>query len=348
MKVRSLGQLGEFGLITEIQNIAALNLEARKAGVVGIGDDCAAIPISAFVPQAPGYLIQTTDALVEGRHFRLEWGPARSLGKKLLAVSASDIAAMGGVPRWAVVVIALPGDLPSQYVLEMYEGLAVEADSLGVSILGGDTVASQEFQVSLTLTGTSPGMPLLRSGAQVDDDVWLSGSIGRGYYGRMLLEMGELAQSHSEEEHESILHYLEPSARIALGQKLREENWANSAIDVSDGLLQDAGHIAKRSDVSIELDEEAIPLAPGLQARGFSRAQALSGGDDYELLFTAPASVRGHLERLSGALRVSRIGIVRQGLLPAVTVRTQNECLLASDYCQRHGVGHVGHDHFGA
>jgi len=267
--------------------------------VLGVGDDCALLAARA------GFEIAvTTDMLVEGRHF-LPGADARALGHKALAVSLSDLAATGAVPRWATLAIALPA-ADESWLGAFAQGLFALADRHGVDLVGGDTTRGPLLVVNITAFGEVPaGTALLRSGARPGDDIWVSGELGGAALALAHPEIAEAAKR---------LH--EPEPRVALGERLRE--LAHAAIDVSDGLTGDLAHILERSRVGAVVHYEQVPRAPAFKHvmdAALEKRCVLSGGDDYELLFTAPQSRRAPIESVARQLRLalSRIGAIRSG-----------------------------------
>src|SRR2546426_7158028 len=251
-----------------------------KHAVLGVGDDCALLAARA------GFEIAvTTDMLVEGRHF-LPGADARALGHKALAVSLSDLAATGAAPRWATLAIALPA-ADESWLGAFAQGLFALADRYGVDLIGGDTTRGPLLVVNVTAFGEVPaGSALLRSGARPGDDIWVSGELGGAALALAHPEIGEAAKR---------LH--EPEPRVALGERLRE--LAHAAIDVSDGLTGDLAHILERSRVGAVVHYEQVPRAPAfkhVKDAALEKRCVLSGGDDYELLFTAPQSRRAPME----------------------------------------------------
>lgn len=293
--------LGEFDLIdTYFRRQPGQG--ARRADV-GNGDDCALLSL------APGMqLAVSTDTLVEGRHFLSTVDPVR-LGHKALAVNLSDLAACGARPLAFTLALTLPR-VDTAWLAGFSQGLLALADAHDCELVGGDTTAGP-LAIGITVMGEVPrGQGLLRHGAQVGEDIWVSGLPG---VARLALEAfrGTLCPPLSGEAFEAARLAMEcPSPRVALGEGLR--GLASSAIDVSDGLLGDLGHILRRSGVGASLVVDALPISPWLAER--PRAEqldcVLAGGDDYELVFTAPVAQRSAIlalgERL--ALPLSRIG----------------------------------------
>jgi thiamine-monophosphate kinase len=264
-----------------------------------VGDDCAVLR-----PNAGLELALTTDMLVEGRHFARE-ADARSLGHKSLAVNLSDLAAMGAAPRWALLAIGLPS-ADERWVENFSAGFFALAERHGVELVGGDTTRSALVTITITAIGELPsGVALYRSAAQPGDDIWVSGELGGAALALRRPDIAEVARR---------LHWPEP--RVELGERLR--GLARSAIDVSDGLAGDLGHIVERSQVAAVVEYERIPRPRELRAIGDAKLELeclLSGGDDYELAFTAPASKRSALEALGRELDLplTRIGAIESG-----------------------------------
>ncbi|MBU6438681.1 MAG: thiamine-phosphate kinase [Betaproteobacteria bacterium] len=287
--------LGEFELIARhFQRPAA-------RAVLGVGDDCALLQ-----PVAGQQWAVSTDMLVEGRHF-LAGTDARRLGHKALAVNLSDLAAMGAQPHAFLLALALPAADPA-WLREFAAGLFALADEHGIELVGGDTTRGP-LNLCLTVLGLVPaGAALRRDAARAGDDLWVSGVPGEAR-----LALGHLRGEWALEPAalEPVLARLErPTPRVALGLALR--GIAHAAIDVSDGLLGDLGHVLRASGVGAEVLADALPrgrvLAEQPEAR--RRACQLAGGDDYELLFTAPAARRAQvLDAAAGCgVQVSRIG----------------------------------------
>ena len=246
----------------------------------------------------------TTDMLIEGRHFLPDAEP-RALGHKALAVNLSDLAAMGATPRWATLALGLPGIEP-EWLEQFSAGFFALAARYGVDLIGGDTTRSEARAICVTAIGeVPPGMALERSAARAGDDLWVSGDLGGAALGLVHPELAEAA---------SRLHWPEP--RVELGERLRRV--AHAAIDVSDGLAGDLGHILERSGVGASVEYARIPKSASfkdLKAPELERDCVLSGGDDYELLFSAPRAQRTEVEALSAELRLplTRIGTIEPG-----------------------------------
>jgi thiamine-monophosphate kinase len=274
--------------------------------VLGVGDDCALLR-----PDAGLHLAVTTDMMVEGRHFAADAAP-RSLGHKALAVNLSDLAAMGAAPRWALLAIALPA-ADESWLAEFSGGLFGLAERFRVELVGGDTTRSALRTISIVAIGEVPaGLALYRSGARALDDIWVSGELGGA---ALALRRPDVVQMAAR------LHAPEP--RVELGIGLR--GLAHSAIDVSDGLAGDLGHILERSHVGAIVEYPRIPrpaVFGTLRDAGLERDCVLSGGDDYELLFTAAPERRTSVEALARELdlALTRIGTI-EGAAGELVVR---------------------------
>ena len=279
--------------------------------VLGIGDDAALITASAKTE-----LAISTDTLVCGKHFFADVDPY-TLGYKSLAVNLSDMAAMGAKPRWALLALTLPDDLVKQnktWLNEFSQGFFALADLHHVELIGGDTT-SGPLNIGVQIVGeVAEGKALRRSGAKLGDDIWVSGQLGNAALAlnhqlqQIILESHELAQC--------LPALLTPIARVELGQRLI--GLAHSAIDISDGLMADLGHILESSEKSACINMTAIPNSSTLKKylpQPLAINCLLAGGDDYELCFTAPKINRGKIAALAAELAISltRIGEIFSG-----------------------------------
>lgn len=286
----------EFGLI------ARYFTRSTPQAELGIGDDAALIKL------APGMeLAISVDMLVAGTHFFEDVSPYK-LGWKAMAVNISDMAAMGAQPRWATLAIALPKP-DEAWVSEFSRGLFVCAEKFNVDLIGGDTTRGP-LSISVQIMGEVPtGQSIKRSGAQAGDDIWVSGNLGDA---ALALAAMQGKQTLTEAELSSCRRALEePQPRIALGLALR--GIAHSAIDISDGLLADLGHILEQSGLAAELQLEAIPVSDIASARLHQQAvqaMVLAGGDDYELCFTTAPDQQAKMMEISRSLglKLTRIG----------------------------------------
>jgi thiamine-monophosphate kinase len=279
-------------LATEFELIRKYFDKPARSAVLGVGDDAALLR-----PSGGMELAVSTDMLLEGRHFRSGADP-RKLGHKALAVNLSDLAAMGAAPRWATLALALP-EVDEAWLDAFAQGFYALAARAGVALVGGDTTRGPLTLCVTVLGEVPPGLALYRAGALPGDDIWVSG------------ELGGAALALAQPDNAAAATRLdEPEPRIELGERLR--GIANAAIDVSDGFAQDLGHVLESSRVGAEVRYASLPkhriADPALERRC-----VLSGGDDYELLFTAPPANRGAIERLSGEPKLTRVGTVLAG-----------------------------------
>ena len=261
-------------------------------------------------------LAVSTDLLAEGIHF-LAGTDARRLGHKSLAVNISDLAAMGASPRWATLALALP-TADEAWLSEFSTGMFALADRCGVELIGGDTTRSPpsgSITICVSIFGeVPPGAALLRSGAHPGDEIWVSGELGSAALG-LAQRLGGVALSNRAAEHATRRLEL-PEPRVELGLRLR--GLATSAIDVSDGFAGDLMHILERSGAGALVCYESLPrcaLFASLGDPGLEQRCVLSGGDDYELVFTASATRRGEVERLARELELplACVGTVLEG-----------------------------------
>jgi thiamine-monophosphate kinase len=301
--------------------------------LLGVGDD------AAIVRPSPGMeLLVSTDMLVAGTHFLADTDP-ESLGWKVLAVNVSDIAAMGAQPRWALLAAALPA-ATEPWLAAFSEGFFACATEFGIDVIGGDTTRGPG-NFCVTIFGEAPpGQSLLRSGARPGDEVWVSGLPGRAALGLAHLQGRCVLPESIRGDCIAALH--RPQPRVALGLALR--GLASAAIDVSDGLLADLGHILERSGVSATVRLDCLPQTI-LVANGDDEALALdcllAGGDDYELAFTAAAARQRQIKQLDKllGLALTCIGNVTEG---------ESGLLSLIDASGRPvAVAKRGYDHFG-
>lgn len=291
--------MAEFDLIARIRKRVA----SRGDVVLGIGDDCALL-----APPPGQQLAITMDTLNAGVHFPPETAPA-DIGWKALAVNLSDLAAMGAEPAWCTLSLTLP-QADATFVDGFCDGFLALAAQHGVALVGGDTTRGP-LSVSITAHGfVAAGEALRRDGARVGDEVWVSGTLGDA--------AGALRQWKAGAPMAPALQARldRPTPRVALGRALR--GIASSAIDVSDGLLADLAHVCHASGVGAEIDVDALPASDALRAAfdaDVRRTLQATGGDDYELCFTAPVAQRAALEALSRALALplARVGRIVLG-----------------------------------
>lgn len=287
MDERRVSDIGEFGLIAQLD--AALPDEVRRSSAVelGIGDDAA-----IWQPSPGASVVITTDSLVEEIHFRLDWTDWESLGHKALAVNVSDLAAMGAAPKLAVVTLALRGNERIADLVALYAGMGDVARRFGVVIAGGDIVRSP-FGLALHITALGEllgAKRLTRSGARPGDIIGVTGTLGASAAGMQLLADSPASRQAATADL-LVQAHLRPEPRVLLGHVLREHG-ASAAMDLSDGLMGDLPKILAASNVSAEIDLRAIPVAAAVRALFPEQwlTFATRGGEDYELLFTVPES----------------------------------------------------------
>mgnify|MGYP001233900370 CR=1 FL=1 len=301
-----MGRRGEFDIIA--QSLAALS-DAEQG--LGLTDDAA-----LFEPTPGHAAVLSTDTLVAGVHFLPDDSP-RDIARKALRVNLSDIAAMGAVPKGYLLNLSLPDDVDDTWLDAFVAGLAADQRLFGVTLLGGDTVrTSGPFTVSVTAVGEiRSGRAMKRAGASIGDVVLVTGTIGDAVIGlRVLTKKAELDTANAK----FVLdRYRLPQPRISIGPYL--VGLASAAIDVSDGLIADLGHICDTSSVAAIISAAAVPFSPAgraaIDAGQLTVSEAVSGGDDYELLFCAPREACNALSRLSAILdvEITEIGEITAG-----------------------------------
>jgi thiamine-monophosphate kinase len=316
-------QLGEFRLIERIRRALP---EPGPDVVVGIGDDVAVLRASS-----ENVWLATCDVQVEGIHFLRSAIDPRSLGRKALAINLSDIASAGGVPRYALVSLGLPADLEVDFIDELYAGLRAEGKAFGVDIVGGNISRSRMgVFIDVFLLGEAiRDNVVLRSGAKVGDYIMVTGNVGDAAAGvAMLLDprlsTNEAYAAAARQRRDG------PMPRVREGALIGTLREATSMIDVSDGVAGDLGHICERSGVSARLYGERMPVSPdnrslALAAKGEEWYFALHGGEDYELLFTAPPCSAGRLARKITSETGTSVTIIGEIIPPG----EQSELVLA-------------------
>ncbi len=286
-----VSELGEFGLIDLLAKLAGGGQDENL--LIGIGDDAAAWRGDASIQLA------TVDSFIQGVHFPSGLASWKELGWKALAVNLSDIAAMGGLPRYALVSLALPDDSEVDDVTALYTGMLELAKKFGVVIIGGDISRAPLVAITITVFGSSQKKQILsRSSAEPGELVAVTGELGAAAAGlEMLTKKLKFDPQLSAAFRNAFLH---PIPRIAEGQLLVEQG-VKTAIDLSDGLVSDLNQICKNSRVSARVEAERVPVEPGVKAHFGEKAleMALGGGEDYELLFTAKAEVIERVKQLA-------------------------------------------------
>ena len=284
-------------MISEFEIIRRYFTRPARTAVLGVGDDCALVR-----PRAGATLAVSTDMLLAGRHFFPDAEPGK-LGHKALAVNLSDLAAMGADPRWALLAIALPR-ADRRWIAAFSRGFFRLARRFGTELIGGDTTRGP-LAISITVMGEVPAaLALRRNAARAGDDIWVSGATGEAALALAHLKGRVKLKGRARKACLERLHAPEP--RVKLGRCLR--GLARSAIDISDGLLADLGHILKASGVAAELRWEDLPRAAAIAScpdRALAKDCLLAGGDDYELVFTAPRSKRSEVGAAAAKAGVS-------------------------------------------
>jgi thiamine-monophosphate kinase len=297
-----ISDLGEFGLIAKIKQQSK---RRSPATLIGIGDDAAALSLSPSKK-----LLATTDMLLEGVHFDLSYTDLYSLGWKSAAVNLSDIAAMGGVPRFCLTALGIPSTISVEQIKEFYKGFNALCRKYNVDLVGGDTCRSEKgLVVSVTALGEVEKKNMLtRAGAKPGDLIFVTGALGDSAAGLEMLKAGYRVQGPGARGQGSksaitrfIKKHLQPMPRVELGRKIALSGCATSMIDISDGLSSDLGHICEESRVGAEIHADQIPCSKDMhktfgQSKTAFLQYALSGGEDYELLFTvAPSKLKKFL-----------------------------------------------------
>ncbi|MBO0810941.1 MAG: thiamine-phosphate kinase [Microlunatus sp.] len=297
----TLAEVGEFGLIAKITS----GLPDRPDVLIGPGDDAAVFTVD-------GPLVCSVDVLTEGVHFKTQWSPAESIGRKAVAVNVADIEAMGGTPTGMVVGLAAPPATPESWILDFTRGLRAECQTTGVALLGGDVTRADKIIISITVFGVLEGrQPVTRSGARPGDVVALTGRVGWSAAGWAVLGRG------FRSPRVAVAAYQVPEVPYGQG-KIAALAGATSMIDISDGLLADLGHIAERSQVSIDVRRDAFEVPDTLQAVAGATGSdpytlILTGGEDHALAATFAAG-----DVPEGWTVIGTVGAAGDG--PAVTV----------------------------
>jgi thiamine-monophosphate kinase len=305
---------------SEIISLIRKRARAGERVVIGIGDDAAVVKTSSG-----SELIACSDLSIEGVHFRTQWSDPRSIGKKSLAVTLSDIAAMGAEPRYALISVALPASLSPEFIDRLFEGFFQIADACGVSIVGGDTSASPDklFIDTVVIGEAQAGRAVTRAGARASDLIYVTGELGASALGLGLLEQGYRLSGEKGDgpeacaRREALLKHLSPEPRLAAGKAIGETGIATAMIDISDGLSTDLWHILEESRCGAIIQAGAVPIAESvaLLSPGKAFDLALHGGEEYELLFTSRFDLREKVEELSKALAIpiTMIGEITSG-----------------------------------
>jgi len=314
-------------------------LSSGEPGAFGLTDDAAELTIAAGKRA-----VVTTDAIVAGVHFPVSEEPGM-IASRLVRVNLSDLAAKGATPRAYTLAMALPETTTEDWIAGFAQGLADEQRNFGITLLGGDTTRSRgELMLSLTMIGeVSEGAMILRSGAKTGDDVYVSATIGDAMLGLAITET-RISVSDDKVREFFITRFRRPEPRVDIGQGLI--GLASAAADISDGLVADLNHICRASGVSAEIEIALIPLSAAARAVVTDdqplHVSLLTGGDDYELIFTAPANVSGQLEGLAARCGV---GLTRIGRITGNSVQP-NAVIVRDTNGRSVEVGDGGYRHF--
>ncbi len=317
---------GEIALLEEIRRA----VPAGQGVLVGPGDD------AAVLKRIGTPLLLTTDALVEGVHFRRGWLSARELGRRAFHVAASDVAAMGGRARAALLAVTAPSDLEVRELRAMVRGVRDAAADAGAALVGGNLASSSLISLTVSVLGDAPVRPVLRSGARPGDRLYVTGALGGAALGLRLLQGARSMPAGGS----AMRCWRRPVARLQAGRALAS-GIATAMIDLSDGLLVDVARLCRASGCGAVLRADALPLAAALRRLGARRARdlALGGGEDYELLVAVPPARCARLARAALGCRLTAIGEI---------VRPRRVTVIAGDGPKPSRRGPVGHEHFRA
>jgi thiamine-monophosphate kinase len=315
-----VSELGEFGLIDLINELVSgqtgEHASSRKGLLLGIGDDTAAWKCRGKIQLA------TTDTLVQDVHFKLEHISWPELGYKSIAVNLSDIAAMGGIPQYALISICLPGDTDVKNIQDLYQGMLNISDKYNTAIVGGNITSAEKVTINVTIHGYCDNGILTRSSARPGDKIAVTGYTGLSRAGLIITEQDMKIDPAAQAIFRKAQNQPEP--RIEYGQLLAKAG-VKTAIDISDGLISDLKHICNSSQVSAGIDMKSVPVHPLLKKyfKDDCISLALSGGEDYELLFTAGANVMNKVKsKLSENVFI--IGAIEKGNTGTVSILDDN------------------------
>lgn len=337
-----LNDIGEFGLIKRLTKNITLD---KERVIVGVGDDVAVVKT-----KAEEYLLLTCDILIEGTHFTKETITPYQLGKKVVAINVSDIAAKGGIPKQALISIGLPKDTKVVYVDEIYGGIKEQSKKFNIDIVGGNTALSKDkIFIDLFLVGEiKPDLLLLRSGAKPDDKILVTGNLGDSSAGLKIIENQDLKLEDIkfEKKYKTKLKqaHLSPNPRLLESRIIAKSNFANSMMDISDGLSSDLAKICEASNVGAIIWEEKIPVSKETLAFAKSIGKspfnfALHGGEDYELLFTIPKeNVEIIIKKIQRETKtkVTEIGEIKDRKFGIKIVKTNGEMTPLNTYGWNH------------
>jgi thiamine-monophosphate kinase len=296
-------QAEDYRMYSENQLIARIRtLFSNVSAAVGIGDDAAVVDL----PKGFSTIL-CSDLLVENTHFRRSTHPPDSVGFKSIAVNVSDIGAMGGMPCYCLLSLAVPSELDPAWIESFFDGFLSACESFEVQLLGGDSSVAEGIFIDVSMIGqVRPGCAVRRQGAKVRDGVYVTGKLGESALGLELLSQGKI-------KHDAVRRHLYPNPRHQVARRIAPD--VNAMIDVSDGFSIDLGHILEESGVSARIEQSAIPCAPDASIR-----LALQGGEDYELIFTASGLFPDEIE----GVPITRVGEV-------IESRGSDEAYLVTD-----------------
>ncbi|MCD6358362.1 MAG: thiamine-phosphate kinase [Dehalococcoidia bacterium] len=331
MKISSLGEFGLIKLLSEIISSEGADRTVEGIPLITIGDDAAAWYCNSPVETA------STDTMVQNIHFTLQNTTWRELGWKALSSNLSDIAAMGSTPQYAIVSLSLPGDTDVDSVSQLYHGMAGLAHRFNTAIIGGNISNAPLLVITISLIGSSDGSLLTRSAAQANECIAITGYTGSSAAGLHMIK----TQLSLDDETSSLLRssHNQPYPRISEGQLLLRHG-VRAAIDISDGLIQDLAHLCKASGVSAHIFADKIPIHPLVRNAFPSDCLnfALSGGEDYELIFTAPRKVIEDIKKDTGC-PINIIGDITDGNPGQVDIINNEGTVITQN-------SHSGWDHF--
>ena len=324
MAARTIADVGEFAVLSRLLS----RLRNGRGTIVGPGQDCAVI-------ECGGRWLFTIDALVDGVHFESGWLAPRQIGRKSVLINVSDIAAMGGQPRFCVVNIGAPASYLARDLDDLQSGIVSAAAQCGASVVGGNLTRADRLSVSIALLGAAPRRLVTRQGARPGDRIYVTGTLGDA---ALAVQYWQARRTAKLAAH-AVRRFREPSPRLQAGRFLVESGIASAMIDVSDGLLQDLGHLCDQSRAGAIIRTDHVPLSRAYRSvLGADSRLALQGGEDYELLCTVPERHVKQLERQQARLAcpITCIGEITAGR--RMRLRDQNGPVISADVS--------GFDHF--
>ena len=328
----------------EIITLVGNQFQPVAGAPIGIGDDCAVLPYPGL--ENDQYLLVSTDSMIEQCHFYREYSGAADLGWKLVMTTVSDIAAMGGVPAYLQLAVALPKSLPMAWVNHFFEGVETAAKQVGVAVTGGDTTGSEKIALNATVLGSAT-QPIYRHGSQVGDCVMVTGALGGASAGlRSLID--DSAPFSDIETLQQCYH--RPVARVAEGQWLAKQSGVHAMMDLSDGLISDLTRMLRASDTSVTIDLADLPVHPALLRQSQVQCwdkwpMVVSGGEDYELLLTCDSSQATAIQAAFCKAFDKPLHIIGQLQKPCVG---DQSTIVFTNQQQPVIIESVTHDHFGA